>query len=69
MSLQHNKPQTGIGIKPDDKWALPLAHTCHMELHAYGSELMWWHKRGVPDPFALCIEYYAKFKQAMRTGP
>ena len=61
-SLRHNKPITGIGRKPDDKWALPLWHWCHMEQHRHGDEEGWWRERGI-DPFALCIETYKRFKR------
>jgi len=53
---------SGIGAKPDDRWALPLTHTCHMAQHDYHGELQWWADRQIKDPFALCIDYYWKFK-------
>lgn len=31
-----------------------------MAQHAFGSELVWWERHGI-DPFALCIEYYARY--------
>jgi len=61
-SLDYDKDITGIGIKPDDKWALPLKHAHHMDQHN-NNELDWWRARGVADPFALCIEYYRRFKK------
>jgi hypothetical protein len=57
-SLEYNKPQTGFGRKPDDRWALPLKHAHHMGQHAEGDELKWWADHGIKDPFALCIRYY-----------
>ena len=30
------KPNAGIGARPDDKFTLPLCHSCHMEQHAIG---------------------------------
>jgi hypothetical protein len=62
-SPEYDKPLTGMGAKPDDKWALPLNHWCHMRQHAHWGELQWWKERGVADPFALCIEYYQRFKE------
>jgi hypothetical protein len=63
MSFQHGKSITGIGQKPDDKWALPLKHSHHMAQHAHGDELGWWQAHGVSDPHALCIEYYKRYQR------
>lgn len=60
-SLKYNKPMTGMGRKPDDKWALPLKHSHHMRQHAHGDELGWWSAHGVGDPFRLCQRYYAAY--------
>jgi len=62
-SHKYGKPITGVGIKPDDKWALPLTHAHHMAAHAWGDERGWWMAHGVPDPFALCLEYYRRYQQ------
>jgi hypothetical protein len=59
-SLEYDK-ESGYG-KPDDRWALPLNHWCHMAQHRH-NELQWWADRGVEDPFALCITYYQRFKE------
>jgi hypothetical protein len=61
-SLKHDKA-SGIGQKPDDRWALPLKHDHHMAQHYHGNELDWWAKRGVLDPFELCIKYYERYQQ------
>ena len=61
-SGQYGK-SSGIGQKPDDRWALPLKHFHHMAQHDHGNELDWWKSRGVSDPFALCIEYYERYKR------
>ncbi len=55
------KPLTGLGRKPDDRWAVPLHHGCHMRQHAHGDELGWWYDHGVYDVFALCKRYYATY--------
>ena len=60
-SAKYDKPITGVGMKPDDRWALPLKHAHHMAQHAYGDEIGWWRDRGVHDPFALCLEYYGRY--------
>ncbi len=59
--MVYQKPMTGMGRKPDDKWALPLKHSHHMAQHDHGDELGWWSAHGVKDPFALCMKYYARF--------
>lgn len=60
-SLKYNKSPTGMGQKPDDKWALPLKHNHHMQQHSYGDELGWWLSKGIGDPFRLCQWYYAAY--------
>ncbi len=56
-----------MAAKPDDKWALPLRHSCHMDQHNSGmNELTWWQRHGVRDPFALCVSYYARYERHKR---
>jgi hypothetical protein len=57
-SLEYDK-ESGYG-KPDDRWAMPLNHWCHMDQHRH-NELQWWADRGVKDPFALCITYHQRY--------
>lgn len=45
------KPITGVGIKPNDFWTLPLCHGCHMRQHDYG-EAVFWAELGL-DPFNI----------------
>jgi hypothetical protein len=59
-SLAHDKPQTGMARKPDDKWALPLRHAHHMAQHRYGDEVGWWKAHGI-DPFATAVRYYKQY--------
>ena len=40
-SAVHGKPVTGIGVKPDDRWCLPLSKAEHDKQHAQGEELYW----------------------------
>ena len=65
-SWTYGKDVAGAGSKPDDRWALPLKHAHHMEQHDHGHELGWWAARGVKDPFALCLEYYARYQQEQK---
>lgn len=60
-SWKYEKPITGVGQKPDDRWALPLRHSCHMRQHDYGNEQQWWAMHGVVDVFGLCIRYYERY--------
>ena len=47
------KPICGIGIKPDDKWCLPLCSTHHRAQHEQGEKKFWlgWEK----DPVKLAL--------------
>lgn len=31
----------GIGLKPDDKWTVPLCHDCHAKQHQVGEVSFW----------------------------
>ena len=59
-SIVHDKPITGMGTKPDDRWALPLRHDHHMAQHRYGDELGWWSAHGI-EPFSLTMWYYTSY--------
>ncbi len=59
-SIVHDKPITGMGTKPDDRWALPLRHDHHMAQHRHGSELSWWSAHGI-EPFSLTMWYYTSY--------
>ena len=55
------KPITGIGIRPDDSWALPLCNECHMEQHAIGEETFWGVWNLGLNPFETAsLLYYAR---------
>ena len=62
-SAKYEKRHVGLGEKPDDRWAVPLTHACHMEQHNYGSEIEWWINVKLKDPFELAIQHFWKFKQ------
>ncbi len=55
------KPITGIGIKPDDKYTLPLCPTCHTDSpeaqHEVG-EVHFYRKLGI-DALVVCARLYA----------
>jgi hypothetical protein len=62
----HKKRHVGIGEKPDDMWAVPLTHACHMEQHAFGNEVNWWIDVKLKDPFLEAINHYRRFKQEQK---
>lgn len=69
-SRAHDKPMSGMGMKPDDKWALPLCHIHHMAQHfSRLGEIGWWREKGVTDPFALCLSYYERYQLEAREQP
>ena len=55
---QYGKRYTGKGEKPSDKWAVPLCRDHHREQHGM-SELSFWLRYGIADPFALAIALHA----------
>lgn len=59
-SVLHDKPITGMGRKPDDRWALPLKHEHHMAQHAFGDEVLWFAAHGI-DPFKLATRLYKQY--------
>lgn len=50
------KPLTGIAIKPDDKFTVPLCGKHHRDQHGM-SEREWWYGRG--DPVKIALALYA----------
>jgi hypothetical protein len=65
-SLIYEKPITGMSMKPDDMWALPLKRWHHMDQTRHGDELGWWADHGVSDPFALCLLTYQRYLREKR---
>jgi hypothetical protein len=47
---------TGVGIKPDDRYALPLCPACHRKQHAIG-EHPFWDDLAI-TPLAVCVELW-----------
>lgn len=40
-SLSYGKPHTGMGMKPDDKWTVPLCRGCHTTQHKQNEKAFW----------------------------
>ena len=57
----HGKPAPGMGVKPDDKWVVPLAAHVHREgpdaQHGQ-NEAAWWEARGI-DPLDVALRLFA----------
>lgn len=51
------KPITGLGIKPDDWFTLPLCSKHHREQHA-GNECKFWQTLDM-DPVLLALRFYS----------
>lgn len=62
-SPSHDKRPTGMGERPDDRWAVPMCRGDHREgrdsQHA-NNELAWWLGHG-KNPFETAIAYYREF--------
>ena len=62
--LAIDKPITGMGRKPDDKYALSLCAWCHREgpesQHNIGDEADFWAGFGI-DPFEFAAKYYDEY--------
>lgn len=55
------KPVTGIGVKPHDRYTLPLCSTCHTrspEAQHNVGEVAFWSDLGI-DPLVICERLYA----------
>ncbi len=48
-----NKPNAGMGAKPDDWWTLPLCHGHHAQQHKDGEAVFW--NRFLMDPGLMCL--------------
>ena len=51
--LRAAKPITGIGIKPDDCWTMPLCGKHHREQHTVSERVFW--KRYSMDAIFICL--------------
>lgn len=55
------KTEAGTAAKPDDRWATPLCSGPdghHAEQHR-GSELAFWFRYGIQNPWQLCLALFA----------
>lgn len=63
-SAAHGKPITGLQIKPDDRFAVPLCRAAHREgkgaQHSRG-ERLWWEARGL-DPLKIAGTHYQQYR-------
>lgn len=55
--LARGKTYTGKGVKPSDRWTVPLTRACHEEQHGM-NERAFWDARGI-DPLDLAERLYA----------
>ena len=62
-SYKHGKTDTGVGRKPDDRWAVPLCESHHLlgpdAQHGYG-EREWWESKKI-DPLVIAALLYSYF--------
>lgn len=63
-----DKPNPGVGQKPDDRWTVPLCPACHLlsnqAQHSRG-ERAWWWDAGL-DAIAIAVDlYHAPNMEAM----
>lgn len=55
------KPIAGMGLKPDDRWTLPLCQACHTDGHGAQhkiGEYRFWQGIGI-DPLTACERLYS----------
>lgn len=58
--MSYGKPMTGLSVKPDDKWTLPLCPFCHRldtKAQHQRNELEFWHDQKI-NPFQMCMQLY-----------
>lgn len=46
-----------MAMKVGDNWCVPLCHACHMQLHDFGNEELWWGLKGV-DPIRWAEKHW-----------
>jgi hypothetical protein len=54
---KYGKTTSGMQMKPDDRWTLPLCGRCHDEQHR-GNEKTFWKHLGV-NPWVLALSLHA----------
>lgn len=58
-SLRHDKPLTGLGVKPDDRWCVGACNAHHRQQHSM-NEMAWWRSIGL-DPFTTAEGLFNTF--------
>ena len=53
------KPITGIGIRPDDRFVLPMCGKHHREQHAAGNERQFWQVTSGLDPIIYALALHS----------
>ena len=53
------KPITGIGIRPDDRFVLPMCGKHHRAQHATGNERQFWQVECGIDPIIYALALYS----------
>lgn len=48
-------------MKSGDEYTVPLCHACHMALHAFGDERLWWDLLGI-DPLDWAKSNYEAWR-------
>jgi hypothetical protein len=66
-SEEHGKPLTGMGIRPDDKWTLPLCHKHHITGQHLSGERLWWAEQSI-DPIRLCVTLRDAYEKGIKSG-
>ena len=53
------KPRTGLQVKPDDRWAVPLCRHHHEIQHRMNERMFW--RKCCRDPFETAERLFAEF--------
>jgi hypothetical protein len=51
-----------MGMKPGDNWCVPLCHACHMSLHDFGREQVFWACLGI-DPIEWARKHWERWNE------
>lgn len=54
---------SGVASKVSDAMAVPLCRMCHMKVHTWGDEELYWIDRGI-DPIVWAREHYAQWSES-----
>ena len=62
-SFKHGKTETGVGRKPDDRWAVPLCESHHLlgpDAQHDSGEREWWESKKI-DPLVIAALLYSHY--------